>query len=84
MKKPQGKTADESRVEMVKVVLPNDANPLGNILTNVAVDEHGRPKTVLPVIPRSAEEKPNYCEALIRRRHRLALAARAHPRYFEK
>lgn len=32
MKKPKGKTADESRVEMVEVVLPNDANPLGNIL----------------------------------------------------
>ena len=84
MKKPQGKTADESRVEMVEVVLPNDANLLGNILTNVAVDEHGRPNTVLPVILRTAEEKPNYHEALIRRRYRLALATRAHPRYFEK
>jgi acyl-CoA hydrolase len=32
MKKTHGKTVDASRVEMVEVVLPNDANPLGNIL----------------------------------------------------
>jgi acyl-CoA hydrolase len=32
MKKLRGKTVDQSRVEMVEVVLPNDANPLGNIL----------------------------------------------------
>jgi len=32
-KKPQeGKTVADSRVEMIEVVLPNDANPLGNIL----------------------------------------------------
>ena len=30
--KRNGKTVSESRVEMVEVVLPNDANPLGNIL----------------------------------------------------
>jgi acyl-CoA hydrolase len=28
----EGKTVDESRTEMVEVVLPNDANSLGNIL----------------------------------------------------
>jgi acyl-CoA hydrolase len=28
----KGRTVAESRVEMVQVVLPNDANPLGNIL----------------------------------------------------
>jgi acyl-CoA hydrolase len=32
MKHSQGKTVAESTVEMVEVVLPNDANPLGNIL----------------------------------------------------
>jgi acyl-CoA hydrolase len=32
MKNLRGKTVDESRVEMVEVVLPNDANPLGNLL----------------------------------------------------
>jgi acyl-CoA hydrolase len=32
MESLQGKTPAESRVEMVEVVLPNDANPLGNIL----------------------------------------------------
>ena len=166
MKKPRGKTVDDSRVEMVEVVLPNDANPLGNILggkvmhlidmagaisahrhsrsllvtvsvdnldfvhpirvgqliilrahvtrvfhtsievsvkvyhedfitgerrqtssafvTYVAVDEAGRPKPILPVIPRTAEEKRDFREALIRRRYRLAWAARAHRRYFEK
>ncbi len=31
-RKRNGKTISESRVEMVEVVLPNDANPLGNIL----------------------------------------------------
>ncbi|MEJ2006926.1 MAG: acyl-CoA thioesterase [Acidobacteriota bacterium] len=30
--KREGKTVSESKVEMVEVVLPNDANPLGNIL----------------------------------------------------
>lgn len=29
---PRGKTVSESQTEMVEVVLPNDANPLGNIL----------------------------------------------------
>src|ERR1019366_2351171 len=32
MAKPRGKTVDESAAEMVEVVLPNDANPLGNLL----------------------------------------------------
>jgi acyl-CoA hydrolase len=163
--KLHGKRVDASRVEMVEVVLPNDANPLGNILggkvmhlidiagaiaahrhsrsmlvtvsvdnldfvlpirvgeliilrshvtrafhtsvevavrvyredyqtgerrqtssafvTYVAVDEHGRPKSMPPVEPRTAEERREYREALARRRHRLALAARAHRRYFE-
>lgn len=166
MKKPRGKSVNASRVEMVEVVLPNDANPLGNILggkvmhlmdiagaiaahrharsmlvtvsvdnldfvhpirvgqlivlrahvtrafrtsievsvkvyledyisgehrqtssafvTYVSVDKKGRPQRVPPVVPRSAEEKRDYREALIRRRHRLAWAARSHRRYFEK
>jgi acyl-CoA hydrolase len=166
LKKLKAKTVDESRVEMVEVVLPNDANPLGNILggkvmhlidiagaiaghrharsqlvtvsvdnldftlpirvgqliilrahvtrafhtslevavrvfredyitgernqtssafvTYVAVDKNGRPQIVPPVAPRSAEETRDYREALARRRHRLAVAARAHRRYFEK
>jgi acyl-CoA hydrolase len=165
MPKSKGKGTDESKVEMVEVVLPDDANPLGNILggkvmhlidiagaiaahrhsrsmlvtvsvdnlifrhpirvgqliilhahvtrvfrtsmevavkvfredyltgerrqtssafaTYVAVDKQGRPHPVPPVIPRSAEEKREYREALIRRRRRLAWAARAHRRYFE-
>jgi acyl-CoA hydrolase len=29
---PPGKTVDESTAEMMEVVLPNDANPLGNLL----------------------------------------------------
>ena len=32
MSKPKGKPVSESAVEMVEVVLPNDANPLGNLL----------------------------------------------------
>ncbi len=32
MRNRKGKTVAESTVEMVEVVLPNDANPLGNIL----------------------------------------------------
>ncbi len=161
----RGKTVAESEVEMVEVVLPNDANVLGNILggkvmhlidiagaiaahrharslvvtasvdsldflhpvrvgqlivlkahvtrafhtsiesevkvyledyvtglrqqtssafvTYVALDQDGRPAEVPPVIPRTAEEKRRYREALERRRRRLALAARAHRRYFE-
>ena len=166
IKRPRGKSVDESRVEMVEVVLPNDANPLGNILggkvmhlidiagaiaahrharsmlvtvsvdnldftlpirvgqliilrahvtrafhtsvevavrvyredyitgersqtssafvTYVAVDENGLPQPVPPVLTRTAEERRDYREAQVRRRHRLAVAARAHRRYFEK
>lgn len=162
----KGKTVSESQTEMVEVVLPNDANPLGNILggtvmhlidiagaiaahrharsivvtasvdhldflhpirvgqlillrarvtrvfrtsmevevkvyledfltgerrqtssafvTYVALDQKGHPKAVPPLMPRSPEEKRRYREALARRRQRLAHAARAHHRYFEK
>jgi acyl-CoA hydrolase len=166
MAKTQGRTVDESKVEMVEVVLPNDANPLGYILggkvmhlidvagaiaahrharshvvtvsvdsldfrhpirvgqiillrafvnrtfhtsievevnvyleeyiegttrqtssaflTYVAVDSLGTPTPVPPLIPRTHAERLRYREALQRRRRRLALAARAHQRYFEK
>lgn len=166
MAKLKGKTVAESVVEMVEVVLPNDANPLGNMLggkvmhlidiagavaahrharaqvvtaavdnldflypirvgelvvlrahitrafrtsmeaevrvyvedyltgerrqtssafvTYVALDAAGKPKEVPPLIPRTREERRRYREALERRRQRLALAARAHRRYFEK
>lgn len=166
MRKQTGRTVGESKVEMVEVVLPNDANPLGNILggkvmhlmdiagavaahrharshvvtvsvdsldfrhpvrvgqvivlrafvtrafhtsmevevnvyledyikgerrqtssaflTYVAVDPSGKPVQVPPVIPRTSVERRRYREALERRRRRLALADRAHQRYFEK
>ena len=166
MAKAKGKTVAESAVEMVEVVLPNDANPQGHILggkvmhlidiagaiaahrhaqsqvvtvsvdnldflhpirigqlvvlrsrvtrafhtsievevkvfledyltgerrqtssafvTFVAVDAEGNRKAVPPVIPQTREEKRRYREALVRRRHRLAVAARAHRHYFEK
>jgi len=166
MAKLTGKTVAESAVEMVEVVLPNDANVLGNMLggkvmhlvdiagavvahrharsqvvtvavdnldflypirvgdlvilrahitrafrtsletevkvfredyltgekrqtssafvTYVALDASGKPREVPPVIPRGREEKRRYREALERRRQRLALAVRAHRRYFEK
>ncbi len=166
MAKLRGKVAATSSVEMVEVVLPNDANLLGNILggkvmhlidiagaiaahrhsrsavvtvsvddldfvlpirvgqliilqasvtrafrtsievavkvyredlitgerrqtssafvTYVALDEKGQPKRVPPVIPRTAEGKREYREAMSRRRHRLAAAARAHRLYFEE
>ncbi len=166
MAKLKEKTVAESVVEMVEVVLPNDANSLGNMLggkvmhlidiagavaahrharsqvvtaavdnldflypirvgelvvlrahitrafrtsleaevrvyredyltgerrqtssafvTYVALDAAGKPKEVPPLIPRTREERRRYREALERRRQRLALAARAHRRYFEK
>jgi len=166
MARRAGKTVAESAAEMVEVVLPNDANPLGNLLggkvmhlidiagaisaqrharsqvvtvavdnldflypirvgehvvlrahitrafrtsmeaevrvyredyltgerqqtssafvTYVALDPTGKPLEVPPVIPQTEEEKRRYREALVRRRQRLALAARAHRRYFEK
>lgn len=165
MTKPKGRTVAESSVDMIEVVLPNDANHLGNILggkvmhlidiagaiaahrhaqsqvvtvsvdnldflhpirvgqlivlrsrvtrafhtsievevkvfledyltrerkqtssafvTYVSIDGAGKPMAVPPVIPRTAEEKRRFREALVRRRNRLALAARAHRRYFE-
>jgi acyl-CoA hydrolase len=166
MGKPAGRTVAETVVEMVEVALPNDANPLGNLLggkvmhlidiagaiaahrhsrsqvvtvavdnvdflypirvgelvilrahitrafrtsieaevrvyredylsgarqqtssafvTYVALDADGKPTEVPPLIARTPEEKRRYREALERRRWRLALAARAHKRYFEK
>ncbi len=165
MAKLKGKTVAASRVEMVEVVLPNDANLLGNILggkvmhlidiagaiaahrhtrstvvtvsvdnldfvhpirvgqliilqaavtrafrtslevavkvfredlrtgerrqtssafvTYVALDEQGHPQRVPPVLPRTAEEKREFREAGVRRRLRLAAAARAHRLYFQ-
>jgi acyl-CoA hydrolase len=53
-------------------------------VTYVALDPTGKPQAVPPLIPQSKEEKRRYREALARRRQRLALAARAHRRYFEK
>ena len=53
-------------------------------VTYVALDEAGHPKPVPPVIPRTREEKRRYREAEERRRRRLAMAERAHRRYFEK
>ncbi len=53
-------------------------------VTYVALDPTGKPQEVPPVIPQTEEEKRRYREALVRRRQRLALAARAHRRYFEK
>jgi acyl-CoA hydrolase len=166
MKQPKGRTVDHSRTEMLEVVLPNDANPLGNVLggrvmhlidmagaiaahrhsqshvvtvsvdnldfvhpirvgqvivlrshvtrafhtsmevevnvyledyitgkqrqtssafvTYVAVDSEGQPSPVPRLIVRTREEKRRYREALLRRRRRLEVAARAHRRYFEK
>ncbi len=166
MAKLPGKTVAETAAEMVERVLPNDANPLGNLLggkvmhlidiagaisahrharsqvvtvavdnldflypirvgelvvlrahitrtfrtsmeaevrvyredyltgarqqtssafvTYVALDPTGKPQEVPPLIPRTKEERRRYREALERRRLRLALAARAHRRYFEK
>ncbi len=166
MAKAKGRTVEESKVEMVEVVLPNDTNPLGNILggkvmhlmdiagaiaahrharslvvtasvdsldflhparvgqiivlrafltrafrtsmevevnvyledyilgerrqtssaflTYVAVDPSGQPVAVPPLVPRTVEERHRFREALERRRRRLALAARAHRRYFDK
>jgi len=166
MARVPGKTVAESAAEMVEMVLPNDANPLGNLLggrvmhlidiagaisahrharsqvvtvavdnldflypirvgelvvlrahitrtfrtsmevevrvyredyltgerqqtssafvTYVALDSTGKPQEIPPLIPHTQEEKRRYREALERRRQRLALAARAHRRYFEK
>jgi acyl-CoA hydrolase len=166
MAKLKGKPVAESATETVEVVLPNDANPLGNLLggkvmhlidiagaisaqrhsrsqvvtvavdhldficpirvgehvalrahitrafrtsmevevrvyredymtgkrqqtssafvTYVALDPEGKPQEVPPLILHTKEEKRRYREALVRRRQRLALAAQAHRRYFEK
>ncbi len=45
-------------------------------LTFVALDEHGRPTPVPPVIPETPEEKRRFKEAEQRRDHRLQLKAR--------
>lgn len=42
-------------------------------LTFVALDEHGKPKEIAPVIPETEVEKRRFEEALIRRNHRLSL-----------
>ncbi|MBI4164608.1 MAG: acyl-CoA thioesterase [Acidobacteria bacterium] len=166
MPKPYGRAVAESAVDMVELVLPNDANPLGNILggrvmhlidiagaiaakrhsrrdvvtasvdyldfvhpirvgqlirlkafvtrvfrtsmevevgvfredyrtgelrqtsaafvTYVALDDEGRPVQAPPLILKTAEERRRHRDALKRRRNRLAIAAGAHRRYFEK
>lgn len=43
-------------------------------LTFVALDETGKPKDILPVVPVTEAERRRYDEALIRRNHRLSLA----------
>jgi acyl-CoA hydrolase len=53
-------------------------------VTYVALDRDGRPTKVPPIVPVTAEEKRRFREALERRHRRLALAARAHRRYFQK
>ena len=53
-------------------------------VTYVALDQEGKPTAVPPLILRTAEERRRYRDALDRRRRRLALAARAHRRYFER
>ena len=40
-------------------------------LTFVAVDSKGKPKKIIPLVPKTAEEKKRYKEALIRREDRL-------------
>jgi acyl-CoA hydrolase len=166
MPKRNGRTVADSTVDMVELVLPNDANPLGNILggrvmhlidiagaiaakrhsrrfvvtvsvdyldfvhpirvgqlirlkafvtrvfrtsmevevsvfredfrtgelrqtsaafvTYVALDDEGRPTQAPPLILKTAEERRRHRDALKRRRNRLAIAAGAHRRYFEK
>jgi acyl-CoA hydrolase len=44
-------------------------------LTFVALDNQGKPKQIPPVVPETEEEKRRYDQALIRRNHRLSLAA---------
>jgi len=53
-------------------------------VTYVAVGEDGKPAAVPPLVPRTAEEKRRYREALERRRRRLVQAARAHRQYSER
>ena len=53
-------------------------------VTYVAVGEDGKPTAVPALVPRTAEEKRRYREALERRRRRLVQAARAHRRYSER
>lgn len=44
-------------------------------LTFVAIDEQGKPKKISPVVPETEAEKRRFEQALIRRNHRLNLAA---------
>lgn len=53
-------------------------------VTYVALDPEGKPQEVPQLTTSTKEERRTYREALERRRRRLALAARAHRRYFEK
>jgi acyl-CoA hydrolase len=53
-------------------------------VTYVALDDEGRPAQAPPLILKTLEERRRHREALKRRRNRLAIAAGAHRRYFEK
>ena len=41
-------------------------------LVFVAIDDEGRPRPVVPVLPETAEDRRRYAEAEIRRSHRMA------------
>ena len=49
-------------------------------LTFVAVDEHGRPRPVQPIVPESEDERRRHGEAEKRRAERLALRDARYPR----
>ena len=53
-------------------------------VTYVALDDEGQPAQAPPLILKTAEERRRHREALKRRRNRLAIAAGAHRRYFDK
>jgi acyl-CoA hydrolase len=74
----------EVKVYMEDYITGEQRQTSSAFVTYVALDAEGKPTPVPPLIVGTAEERRRYREALARRRRRLAMASRAHRRYFEK
>ncbi len=66
------------RVQSENVLTGERKHTSSAYVTFVAIDEDGKPRTVTPLIPKTAEDKRRYRDALARRKIRLAHRFKRH------